>query len=383
MKPVAERLHRFERGAKVGLLGLARTIFRARRFDPIQPDAVGRILVIRQHNQLGDMLCVTPLLRALRARYPQAFIALLTSPVNHAVMTHHPAIDTTIQFDKREFLHHGRLHPLRLMGFIRFLRRQRFDLALVPVTVSMSATSDLLAYASGARWRIGAARLEGRENPSAFFYTVGVDLAWQGKGPVHQTTRNMDIARVTNIPSIDGGLNMSLTGEERARAAQKWFQGRSRKVVAFHVGAGKAPNRWPSEGFAQVIETVHRTLGMDIFLISGPMDRDPVQAVQNKLTVPVQLIENESIRSVASCLAEVALLVTNDTGVMHVGAAVGVPVLSLFGPTDPEQWAPLGPMHRYMKSGSGNIADIRVDSVLKNIEAMLGSTGARSGRSQK
>jgi heptosyltransferase II len=381
MKPVAEFLHRFERGAKAGLLGLARTVFRPRRSDPLQPDAVRRILIIRQHNQLGDMLCVTPLLRALRARYPEAFIALLTSPVNNAVMEHHPVLNTTIQFDKREFLYNGRFHPMRLMGFIRSLRGHRFDLTLVPATVSMSATSDLLAYVSGARWRIGAASLEGQENPSGFFYTEGVHLAWEGKGAVHQTTRNLDIARVLDLPPVDATLNMALTDDERATAAQRWFQGRTRMVVAFHVGAGKIPNRWPTDRFVRVIETVQSSMGMDIFLISGPMDRDPVQAIQNKSSAKVQLIENESIRSVASCLAEVALLVTNDTGIMHVGAAVGVPVLSLFGPTDPLQWAPVGPMHRYIKSRSCDIADIQVESVLQNIEAMLGSTGARAGRS--
>lgn len=382
MSPAPGHLRRMEQGVKGMALALARALFRQRRPALLQPDAVRRILVIRQHNQLGDMLCASPLLRALRARYPDAFIALLTSPVNHAVMLHHPALNETILFDKREFLAGGRFHPLRLVRFLRSLRSRRFDLTLVPATVSMSATSDILAYASGARWRIGVASLEGRENPSAFLYTLGVPLSWAGKGAVHQTVRNMEVAQALSLPEPGMALDLALTSGEREHAWSKWPRHEGRVRIAFHVGAGKVPNRWPADRFASIINAVVRELGCDVFMISGPMDEEPVNAVRAGLCVKVQLIEKESIRAVASCLSTMDLLVSNDTGVMHVGAAVGVPVLSLFGPTDPEQWAPVGPHHRYMKSRSGDINDIGADEVLTNIKEMAGSTGAPAGRKQ-
>jgi ADP-heptose:LPS heptosyltransferase len=150
--------------------------------------------------------------------------------------------------------------------------------------------------------------------------------------------------------------------------------------MAFHVGAGKVPNRWPADRFAYIIDTVAGSLGYDVFMICGPMDEEPVRAVSTGLHVTVQHVANESIRAVASCLSRADLLVTNDTGIMHVGAAVGTPVLSLFGPTDPEQWAPAGPQHRYIRSSTSDIADITVDEVLRNIKEMTGSTGAPAGR---
>jgi heptosyltransferase-2 len=295
-------------------------------------------------------------------------------------MMHHPALNETILFDKREFLSGGRFHPVRLIRFVRTLRSRRFDLVLVPATVSMSATSDMLAYATGARWRIGVASLEGRENPSAFFYTNGVPLAWAGKGPVHQTMRNLDVARALSLPDPGAELNLALTPDEREHAATRWPRREGCRAIAFHVGAGKVPNRWPAERFAYIIDAVARDLGFESIMVSGPMDGDPVRAVHSALHVPVQLLKNESIRAVASCLFTVDLLVTNDTGIMHVGAAVGVPVLSLFGPTDPGQWAPVGPKHRYISSGSGDIRDISVEEVLMNIKEMAGSTGAPAGR---
>ena len=380
MSPAPGHLRRMERGVKRMALTVARALFRQRRHDPLQSDAIRRILIIRQHNQLGDMLCATPLLRAVRSRFPDAFIALLTSPVNHAVMMHHPALDETILFDKRQFLAGGRLHPLRLIRFVRSLRARTFDLVLVPATVSMSATSDFLAYATGARWRLGVGSLEGVENPSAFFYTEGVVLSWTGKGPVHQTIRNMDVARSLSLPDPGQALNLELTEEEKASAARKWPNRGGRRMMAFHVGAGKVPNRWPADRFANIIDAVVGNLGYDAILICGPMDGGPVEAVSSALHVDVQRVVNESIRAVASCLSRVDLLVSNDTGIMHVGAAVGIPVLSLFGPTDPEQWAPVGPRHRCIKSRTSDIADITAEEVLKHITEMTGSTGAPAGR---
>lgn len=376
MNPAPGHLRRMERGVKAMALALARALFRQRQPDPLRPGSVARILIIRQHNQLGDMLCATPLLRAVRQRYPDAFLALLTSPVNHAVMMHHPALDETILFDKRRFLAGGRIHPLHLIRFVRALRGRAFDLVVVPATVSMSATSDLLAYATGARWRVGVGALEGSANPSAFLYTEAVPLSWDGKGTVHQTVRNMDVARSLGLPDPGSELNMALIPDELEHAARKWPRRMGRRAIAFHVGAGKVPNRWPADRFAHIIDVVVGEMGCDVFMICGPMDHEPVQAVASALHVDVQHVTNESIRAVASCLSRLDLLVSNDTGVMHVGAAVGIPVLSLFGPTDPGQWAPKGPRHRYIKSRSGSMTDISVEQVLQAIKEMTGSTGA-------
>jgi ADP-heptose:LPS heptosyltransferase len=101
------------------------------------------------------------------------------------------------------------------------------------------------------------------------------------------------------------------------------------------------------------------------------MDDDPVNELINKLNVPYYLVEKRTIRDVASLLQSIDLLVSNDTGVMHVGAATDTPVLSLFGPTNPCQWAPLGPKNRYLRCDSGVIGDITVEAVLEAARQML------------
>jgi len=371
-------LRRVERFLKTLVLSVLRGIFRLRRVSPFDPARFSRILVIRQHNQLGDMLCVTPLLRALRARYPGAFLALLTSPVNHEVMLHHAALDTVINFDKRDFLSGKTFHLVALWRFVRSLRARSFDLVLVPATVSTSTTSDVLAYLTGARTRIGAGSINGKPNPSAFLYTHERHLSWPDGQPRHQTERNMDVADLLMLPPLDRSLDLTLTPEERSTGLTRLREltDNVRPVIAYHVGAGKPPNRWPADKFAMLINLLGKEFEAAALLISGPMDEGPVSDVMGRLSVRHYLLEKQEIRIVASCLASADLLVSNDTGIMHVGAASGVPVLSLFGPTDPRQWAPCGTCHRYIQSRSGDISSIAVEEVAEKARGMLRSAGA-------
>ena len=159
------------------------------------------ILVVRQHNQLGDMLCVVPLLRSLRQKYPSAEIVLMTSPVNREVMLHNRHMDRIIDYDKRLFVGRWGLKVLPLLRYIRNLRAKQFDVVLVPSTVSFSATSSLLAFLSGAPWRIGVGSVDGKENRSAVFFNSPVRLDWRAEPHRHQTLRNLDVAAPLGLSS--------------------------------------------------------------------------------------------------------------------------------------------------------------------------------------
>ena len=319
------------------------------------------------------MLCVVPLLRALRAKYPYAYIALMASPFNYEVILNNRYVSKIINYDKWQILGKGINGWMNLLRFIRTLRAERFEIAIVPSTVSTSFTSDLFAYLSGAPVRIGIESLDGMENPSSFFFNVPVELDWSSDPHRHQTLRNLDVASKLGLEAQDLTIEMTFDSHESDsyNDLKQHKLDLKKLVIAYHPGAGKFPNRWEAGRFAKVANTLSNELNASTVITCGLMDDEPVFEMVKWLTVPCNLIKGKPIREVAILLSSVDLVITNDTGVMHVAGAAGVSVLSLFGPTDPEQWAPVGAHNRYIRGKDGDINSITVDEVLKNAREML------------
>jgi heptosyltransferase II len=369
-----DALHKIERPFKRTLSGVLRLIAGSPPLKGSPPAKARKILVVRQHNQLGDMLCVIPLLRQLKESYPGVWISLVASPVNAGVMANNRYLDDVILYDKTRYLTEGRLHLLEFSRFVKGLRAQAYDLAIVPGTVSTSFTSDFLAYLSGAPIRVGVRSLEGRENPAGFLFNLARDLDWRANPRRHQTLRNADIMGGMIPSPQDLHCELTLTAEELEKG-RRWITERSSgtaKRVAFHPGAGKPPNRWPVEKFAALGTALRKSRGAELFVTEGPMDHDVSQSLVSTLNDQAELITDKGIREVASILSTMHLVVSNDTGVMHVAAAVGVPVVSLFGPTDPHQWAPVTPGNRWIKSRGEDISEVSVEAVLAACEDLLG-----------
>jgi heptosyltransferase-1 len=340
---------------------------------PFDPGSSPRIFIIRQHNQLGDMLCVVPLLRALRARYPGSRISLLASPVSYEPMMGNRYVDEVLNFDKREFVGKEGGSLLRFPGYVRQLRKKKFDIAVVPSTVSVSFTSDLLAFLSGAPLRIGAGSIQGVRNRSGFLFTHPRDLDWRDRKAYHQVRRNMDIWPERFGDGVDLTIEITLREDELERGKsflQKLSHGAPR-VIVYHPGAGKIPNRWPAHLFARLADELSVSLPASTVITSGPMDDEPVRQMIEALHEPYELIKNQPIREVASAIRFADLVVSNDTGIMHIAASVGTPVLSLFGPTDPGEWAPTGERHRYIWGEDRDIGRIPFDTVLQTSQEML------------
>jgi len=337
--------------------------------SPLAPGSVRSILVVRQHDQLGDMLCAVPLLRALKAHFTKARITLVAAPVNHAIMLHHPLLDEVILYDKARL----RRSPAALVRFLRRLRAGRPDLTLVPATVSTSATSDLLALLSRAGTRIGPRSLSGRPNPGARCYSQAVDLSWEQDPRRHQTLRNLDLIATlgTDRPSLRCEIGLTAAEQEAASAVATPLRQKHPVLVGFHPGAGKRPNRWAAERFAAVADAAAEKYNAGIVLTAGPMDDEPVEEFLRHLRAPCELFRNKPVRQLAAMLDQLDIYLTNDTGVMHIAGGVRTHVLALFGPTDPLQWAPAGEKNRYIASTDGKIDSIAIEEVLAVLEVIL------------
>ncbi len=335
----------------------------------IDRQSVKTILVIRQHNQLGDMLCAIPALRALRESFPAARIRFVLGPLHRDIMNGCPFIDEILNYDKVFFFD----RPHRFFTFGRLLRTPRPDIAIVISTVSSSFTSNAMAWISGAPIRIGPESIDGHTNGSERFFTHRISLDWSLLPRRHHIERNLDTVRFLGADTKDFSLDIGLSKTEK-QEAKKFVtrcRGSATKVIGFHPGAGKGPNRWDALSFAHVANTLGTRFKAHVVITAGPMDDEPVEVMVRNLSVPYTTIKGKTIREVASLLDQMNLYITNDTGTMHVAATTQTRILSLFGPTNPYEWAPMGDQHRFLKGRGGEINTITAERVIKTAVEML------------
>ena len=311
-----------------------------------------RILIVRQHNQMGDMVCATPALRAIKETFPAAEIALVTAPVNEEVVRHNPHLDRVITFDRRMWR-----HPGLFFRFLSGVRNFRAEVAFVLSSVSFSVTSASIALMSGARYVVG-----GDSTPFGWDisrHAFSLVMPSEPIPTVPAVEHNLAPLRAIGITTDNTSTVVVPALEETALARRILADlNLSPGFWALHPGAGKKQNIWPAERFAEVAGRA-AAAGHQVLILHGPADSGPLA----RLT---ELLEGTTVSVAPACPVGVgaALLqladrfLCNDTGVMHMAGALRVPTVALFGPTDPALWQPPAREVVVVKS-DGRIEDAR------------------------
>ena len=324
-------------------------------FDPLQ---VKRILIVRQHDQLGDFLLSTPVFRAIRAKFPDAFVAIVARKYTSQLVENHRHLNKVITFYEN-----GRDWNLKYAHSFWKSIRQNYDLAIVLNTISHSLTSDLIARFSKAKYVLGPEHILYKGTNRNFFYNLSASYRDE---IISQSERNVDIIKAIGCDTTDYTQEITITAQETEIALQKLmsfgWDGKS-EFVAIHPGAGKIPNRWPIEKFVKVATKIYDEFGYVIFLMWGPNEAELGQVFLDSCEIPVIAGVEANIKIFAALLSLCKLLVCNDTGVMHVGAAVGTPLVSIFGPTDPVQWKPVGDKFIAVRSVDQKCSSVTVEQV--------------------
>ncbi|HXV14361.1 MAG TPA: glycosyltransferase family 9 protein [Candidatus Krumholzibacteria bacterium] len=356
------RLKTLERSGKRALMGAIGLLLRARPIDAAEFRSMvfQRILVIRQHNQMGDMMLATPALRAIRESYPDASIGVVSSTLNQGVLVNSPYVDRVFTYDKRR--------PWTTITMISRIRDQRYDLAIVLHTVSFSFTSLLLAVLSRARVRVGSTSRTIGTSLTGSYLNFTLPLPDEAAlSRMNEAEHNLFPLRAVGITTADiAPLLVPGEASERwadAAAAEYWRAGTVR--LAVHPGAGKAANIWPPERFAAVIDDLCATRAASLVIIEGPRDAQSVLDFQRACGSAGTVVRGRPITDVAALLQRADLVVCNDTGVMHVAAAAGARVLAVFGPTDPFRWAPRCKNLRVVRAPGGNLRALTPEAVSK------------------
>jgi heptosyltransferase I len=379
--------------------------------DPAEGRAVN-ILIVKL-SAIGDVIHTLPALAALRQGCPAADITWVVEEAAADLLVGHPALNRVIVFRRKSWLKRLRrgeiAAPFReLLAFLRELRGRPYDLVIDFHGLLKSAA---IVAASGGRRRLGYDSLQ---ELSGLFYNERIPEN-MGK---HAVDRYLDFVRYLaegkEGPSLafpDGppGFAIAIGEEERRRVAGllerhtgilrggggdrseggtgPGLEGEGGCFVAVSPVALWETKLWADEKFAELCDRIRRELGIGIVLTggeAGPLDR--IRALMK--TEAANLGGLTSLRELACLYRQAALLVTTDSGPMHLAAAVGTPVVALFGPTDPARTGPYGPGHRVVQSGLSCVpclrkrcetgdcmAQITVEEVFTAVKGMLNERG--------
>jgi len=326
-----------------------------------------KILVIRQHNQFGDLLASVSLFRAIKETFPNSKITLIASSENYYAVLKNELIDKLFVFDNKK-IWNGKY-------FIQLKKtlKQNYDLAIVPVTVAISLTSCMLAGFANAKIKIGPSSLNGAKNNLAFVFHHRINMDWRKCPDAHVSDFILDIIRPFDI--ITKNYSSTVWFDEHDVKMVKDFVASFSSqgfdlLIGFHIGAGKLTNKWHVQKFVDLIDRLKSEFNCKFYFTASDADSQEINSVKNKFGNQAGYFLNKSVPQLAALISISNLFITNDTGVMHVAGAVATSQISLFGPTNPFNWAPVGPTKYFLRK-SEFIDDISVEDVFELAKYIL------------
>jgi ADP-heptose:LPS heptosyltransferase len=326
-----------------------------------------KFLIVRQHNQLGDLLAGVSLFRAIKETYPESHITLIVSPVNLPGLVKNKFIDRLVVFNKKRLY-----NPYYFYKFLKLLK-EGYDIAIVPVVVSISFTSNFIAGLSNAKIKIGAKKLDGKINKSAYFFHRRVVLDWRMHPDSNVSERSLDIVRPFGINTNNYRSEISFD-EADIGSAKKYLKEIKYRpgnpLIGLHVGAGKPPNRWSLIKFVTLMKRLREDYRAEYYLTGSKSDKEEINYILKNYDAKAHTFINRTIPEVAALISLSDLFIANDTGIMHVAGTTSTPQVSIFGPTNPFCWAPIGSNKIFVRR-SELIDDVTVQDVYDICELLL------------
>ena len=286
-----------------------------------------KILIVL-HGSIGDVTRALPLAGLLRKGFPEAFLAWSVEPASYPLLQGNPAIDRILVFDRSAWR--------RSFGrFLAEVRAQRFDLVL---DLQRHLKSGIVSWSSGAARRIGFHRADSKEG-NWLFNNLSIDRFGDR---IPKIQHYLKFAEYLGLPT--GPLEWSfLLSADEVRAVEL-IVGRIKPAFAvLFVGSRWSSKLWFAEQIAACADTLSAEFSLGVVLLGSKDDQELAQSAsalaKNQVT---NLAGKTSLREAIGIIQRAKLAVGPDTGLMHIAAAVGTPVISLWGATDPDRTGPYG-----------------------------------------
>lgn len=299
-----------------------------------------KILVLR-YRFIGDTILTVPFLRNLRHARPEAWITWVVAPGSAEVVKGIPYVDELLYWDPITIHADSRGTHRTVksrLDFILELRRCGFDTVYV---LKRSFSSAIMALLSGARQRIGF-NTEGR----GFMLTKRVPYRLDR----HEVLNFLDVLRADGIEPTDDHLDVWIDPNEDREAGLLLGDGRG--FLAVHPFASSGVKSWPMEKFAAVAHAANKLYGLTPVVLGGARDLEPARIAAGLFPEgTLNLAGTCNLRVTMAVLARCTAFIGNDSGIMHLAAAAGTPLVAVFGPTSPVRFGPWGVNSRIVYSG--------------------------------
>lgn len=349
-----------------------------------------RILVIRRDN-IGDLVCTTPLLRTLRVHYPDAELCALVNSYTQAVLTGNPDLDRIYVYTKAKHRETGQSvlgvywDRLRL---IAQLRQQRFDYAILAGSPSQAKRSLGFARLIGARHIVGFT-----EPGSKSASRLDMGIPYTLPQPLHEVEDTFRLLAPLGITGAPGPARVFPQAEEIAAARQRLSDAgisASAPVIGVHISARKPSQRWPVDHFVALIQRLHQQTGAAFMLFWSPGsaanplhpgdDEKAAEIMERVRDVPVMAYPTHHLHQLIGGLAICDGVVCSDGGAMHLAAGLGKPVVCFFGRSDPARWHPWGVPYRLLQPASQDVADIGPEQALVALESLMDEVASKAAQ---
>src|SRR5438105_4402474 len=293
-------------------------------------------ILIRGPNWVGDAVLAIPAMKAVRARFPDAEITLLVRPWVAGLFTSAPFVDKVWSETK----------PSSLANWIRVtreIRNRRFDLALL---LPNSFESALMMFAGGVPHRVGYAT-DGRQ----WMLTNAVAIAPQSR---HQVHYYLDLVKALAATADRPSIEIEATSDERSTArrllAAEGIPHDAPFLVLNPGAAYGSAKRWREAPFADAADILASELSLQVAIIGSEAERGIANQICERMISGAAVLSGRtSLEALIGVLAESSLMITNDSGPMHIAAALGVSTVAIFGSTDETVTGPYGPRTRVVK----------------------------------
>jgi heptosyltransferase I len=300
-----------------------------------------RSICILRLSSIGDVIHTLPVAHLLKERFPSARITWVAEKGMSALLNHHPAVDQLLLVDTKKWRKRI-FSPVvwkELYSFFRYIRMQGFDLAL---DFQGAFKSAILARFSGATRRIGMARSDRKEKWSSIFLN---EFSGPTKNKKHIIEKNLALLESVGIHSEALPLHFHIHPEEEA---VEYVEQELRKLelenfVLINPGGGWVTKLWDEDKFAQLIDLIYNDLHIPSLILWGPGERHLADKIMRKCITPAMVSFSTNLSELIALVSKSRLMVSGDSGPLHLASALGIPVVGLYGPTDPLRNGPWNP----------------------------------------